>query len=196
MMKGAEQDFPSHWLIAHEAAHHWWGDFVSYADWTETWLSESFATFSEYLYSEYLYGKEEGSLNLQNKRRAYLREAKSRYQRPIVFNQWEFPNQNFDRHTYEKGALVLNMLRDYLGEEIFRNVLNHFLTKHAYQPVRSSDFFKSVWVVTGQNMDWFFEQWLFSPGHPVLDLSYTWENNQIKLQVNQVQDTSPQSTYI
>ena len=186
----AEKDFPSHWLIAHEAAHHWWGDFISYRDWTQTWMSESFATFSEYLYSNHLYGPEEGALNLLNKRQAYLNEAKNNYQRPIVFNQWEYPNQNFDRHTYQKGSLVLHMLRDYLGEDSFRRVLQHFLTQHAYQPVDTHDFMKSIWEVTGQNLDWFFEQWIFKAGHPVLDLEYEWKDQQVSLNVRQVQDTN------
>jgi aminopeptidase N len=186
----AEKDFPSHWLVAHEAAHHWWGDFVSYRDWTQTWISESFATFSEYLYSAHLYGPEEGALNLLNKRMTYLNEAKNSYQRPIIFGHWEYPNQNFDRHTYQKGALVLHMLRDYLGEDQFRRVLQHFLTEHAYQPVDDHDFLKSTWEVTGQNVDWFFEQWFYQAGHPVLELDYTWENQEVVLNVRQVQDTS------
>lgn len=186
----AEKDFPSHWLVAHEAAHHWWGDYISYRDWTQTWLSESFATFSEYLYSHHLYGPEEGALNLLNKRSAYLNEVKNNYQRPIVFDHWEYPNQNFDRHTYQKGALVLHMLRDYLGEASFRRVLQHFLHKHAYQPVDTHDFRKSLWEVTGQHLDWFFEQWLYRAGHPVLEIDYQWGGEELALQVRQVQDTS------
>ncbi len=188
----AEQDFPSHWLVAHEAAHHWWGDYVSYRDWTETWLSESFATFSEYLYSNHLYGPEEGVLNLYNKRQAYLNEVRDRYMRPIVCHRWEYPNQNFDRHTYQKGALVLNMLRDFLGEVSFRRVLKHFLMKHAYQPVGTADFIKSVWEVTGEHLDWFFDQWLFATGHPVLDINYEWIDGQVILHVNQVQESVDQ----
>ncbi|MBK7873371.1 MAG: HEAT repeat domain-containing protein [Saprospiraceae bacterium] len=186
----AEPDFPSHWLVAHEAAHHWWGDFISYRDWTQTWLSESFATFSEYLYSNHLYGAEEGALNLFNKKNAYLNEAKGRYQRPIVFERWENPDQNFDRHTYEKGALVLNMLRDYLGEPMFKRVLYHFLSKHAYQAVDTHDFMKSVLEVTGQNLDWFFDEWIFSAGHPILDIHYEWKDQQIVLNITQTQDTT------
>ncbi len=186
----AEKDFPSHWLVAHEAAHHWWGDFVSCRDWTQTWMSESFATFSDYLYSNHLYGPDEGALNLYNKRSTYLNEAKSHYQRPIVFDQWEYPNQNFDRHTYQKGALVLHMLRDYLGEDRFRLVLKHFLTQHAYQPVDTHDFMKSIWEVTGQNLDWFFDQWIFGAGHPILEIEYEWKDQEIVLNIRQVQDTS------
>lgn len=186
----AEKDFPSHWLVAHEAAHHWWGNFVSYSDWTQTWISESFATYSEYLYSAHLYGPEEGALNLYDKRTAYLNEARNNYLRPIVFDRWAFPNQNFDRHTYQKGALVLNMLSDYLGETQFRRVLQHFLSTHAYQAVDTHDFLKSIRDVSGQNLDWFFDQWLYKAGHPVLEIDYTWkeQEKELELRVRQVQD--------
>ena len=186
----AEPDFPSHWLVAHEAAHHWWGDLISYRDWTETWMSEGFATFSEYLYSNHLYGPDEGALNLLNKLNSYLNEAKNRYQRPIVFNRWKYPNQNFDRHTYQKGALVLNMLRDYFGEPTFKRILQHFLTTHAFQPVDTHDFMKSIWEISGQNMDWFFDQWIFGAGHPVLEINYEWRDQELILTVEQTQDTS------
>ncbi|MFK7845303.1 MAG: M1 family metallopeptidase, partial [Rhodothermales bacterium] len=127
----ADQDFPSHWLVAHEAAHHWWGNMISYRDWTHTWLSESFATFSEYLWSAHSMGPDEGALNLQGKKASYLNEAKNKYMRPIVFDRWEYPNQNFDSHTYPKGAVIVNMMRAYLGEKAFGRVMQHFLTKHA-----------------------------------------------------------------
>ena len=70
----------------------------------------SFATYGEFLYSRYALGEDEGAVNLLGKKDAYLREAHGRYERPIVFERWTYPNENFDRHTYQKGATVLNML--------------------------------------------------------------------------------------
>lgn len=125
-----------------------------------------------------------------DKRAAYLNEVKNRYQRPILFNKWAYPNQNFDSHTYQKGALVLHMLRDYLGEESFRRVLKHFLHKHAYQAVDTHDFMKSIWEVTGLNLDWFFDQWIFGAGHPILEMEYEWNNKEVTLSVRQIQDTT------
>ncbi len=188
----ADQDFSSHWLVAHEAAHHWWGNLVSYRDWTHTWLSESFATFSEYLWSRHSMGHDEGALNLQGKKEAYLREAREKYMRPIVFDRWEYPNQNFDNHTYPKGAVILNMLQAYLGEVAFQRVIKHFLQKHAFQSVETHDFLTAVKDVTGENLDWFFNQWLHSPGHPVFEIASSWnaEENQIRVSVAQVQDTT------
>ena len=70
----AEKDFPSHWLVAHEAAHHWWGDYITMQNWHHAWLNESFATYGEYLYSSHLYGEEEGKINLWKKKQSYLNE--------------------------------------------------------------------------------------------------------------------------
>lgn len=185
-----DQDFPSHWLVAHEAAHHWFGDLIGYRDWTYTWLSESFATFSEYLWSAHDLGRDEGSLNLENKKDAYLRESNNRYQRPIAFDRWQYPNDNFDRHTYEKGAVVLHMLRDLIGEVEFRRVLQAFLTDHAFEPVDTHDFVKTIKEVTGRNLEWFVHQWIESPGHPVFDVELLPgdRENERLLRVQQTQD--------
>ena len=188
----ADEDFPSHWLVAHEAAHHWWGNLVSYRAWQETWLSEGFATYSEYLYSRHSLGEDEGAWNLHRKKEAYLREARERYQRPIVFDRWTHPNQNFDGHTYPKAAAVIHMLRFVLGDAGFFRALTHFLEKHAYQAVQTEDLVVAIKESTGQNLDWFFEQWIRRPGHPVFDVSWTWDeaSGEALVVVEQTQDSS------
>ena len=188
----AEQDFPSDWLVAHEAAHQWWGNLVSYRDWPQTWMSESFATYSEYLWARHAHGEEEGAVNMLAKKDAYLQEAQTRYMRPIVFDRWQVPNDNLDRHTYQKGAAVLGMLQAVMGEAPFLRAISYFLKKHAFEPVDTHDFAKAIKESTGQNLDWFFEQWVFSPGHPVLDIAQEWNGSDrsLRLSVRQVQDTT------
>ncbi len=185
----ADKDFPSHSLVAHEAAHQWWGDLVTTRDWTHTWMNEAFATYGEYLYSTYSKGADEGALNLLNKKNTYLREARTRYIRPIVFDRWEYPNQNFDRHAYQKGAAVLNMLRWVMGDGEFRRASAHFLTKHAYQPVDTHDFEIAIRESAGQVLDWFFEQWVYRAGHPVFEIGYQWlpADRKVRLKVVQTQ---------
>lgn len=173
----AEQDFPSHWLVAHEAAHQWWGNLVSYRDWSETWISESFATYGEYLYSRHALGEDEAAVNLLGKKNAYLREAHERYKRPVVFERWTYPNENFDRHTYQKGATILHMLRRILGDAPFRSAMTHFLTTHAFQPVDTHDLMDAIKEATGQNIEWFFQQWIYRAGHPVLDVTYQYQES-------------------
>jgi len=190
--KKADKDFSWETTIAHEIAHQWWGDLITLRTWSETWLNESFATYSDYLYTRFSKGEDEGAFALLGKKNAYLREAHNKYIRPIVFTRYEHPGQNFDSHTYPKGACVLHMLRFILGDEPFFRTLQHFLHKHEFQPVDTHDFMIAVKEVTGQNLDWFFEQYIYKPGHPVFDISYKWieDSNNVQLKVDQVQDFS------
>ena len=73
-------------------------------DWSQAWLNERFATYFQYVYSRHELGDDEGAVDLQDKINQYLKESHNSYQRPIVFNRWEYPNDNFDRHIYQKGG--------------------------------------------------------------------------------------------
>jgi aminopeptidase N len=186
----AEQDFSWERVIAHEIAHQWWGDLITLREWSHTWLNESFGTYSDYLWTRHESGEDEGAWALLGKKNAYLREARTRYRRPIVFNRYERPHDNFDSHTYPKGACILHQLRFILGDESFFRALGAFLDAYAFEPVDTHDFMKTVKEVTGRNMDWFFEQYIFSPGHPVFEISSSWDagDGQMHLRVAQVQD--------
>ena len=98
----------------------------------------------------------------------------------------------FDSHTYPKGARVLHMLRSLVGDEPFFKTLSHFLHRYAFDAVDTADFIRSVKTVTGQNLDWFFDQWLFKPGHPVFEVKSEWDaaGKVVRLKVAQVQDFS------
>ncbi len=185
-----EPDFPAIGIVSHELAHQWWGDLITLRSWAHTWMNESFGTYSDYLYFRYEKGDEEAAVNLQGKLNAYLREARTRYIRPIVTDRYDQPGDMFDSHTYPKGALVLHMLRTIIGDEQFFRVLSHFLHQHAFDVVDTGDFIRSVKTVTGQNLDWFFDQWLFKPGHPVFDVRSAWDpaRRVVTVTVAQVQD--------
>jgi len=163
---------------------------IGYRDWDHIWLSESFATHAEYLWSIHDLGADEAALTLYEQKAAYLREAKTKFIRPIVTNKWNYPNEMFDRHTYEKGGVILNMFRELVGKDIFGKVLRTFLETHAYSNVTTSDFFDTVQQVTGEDYAWFFDQWLLRPGHPVLDVSHGWddEENVLSVTIRQTQD--------
>jgi aminopeptidase N len=188
----ADKDFSWETTIAHEIAHQWWGDLVTLRTWSEAWLNESFGTYSDYLYTRFDKGEDEGAFALLGKKNSYLREAHERYIRPIVFNRYENPGQNFDRHTYPKGACVLHMLRFVLGDKPFFRTLRHFLHKHEFQPVDTHDLMIAVKESTGQNLDWFFEQFIYKPGHPEFEISYEWKKSteRVRVKVAQVQDFS------
>jgi len=186
----ADQDFPSDGLVAHELAHQWWGDCITERDWSDVWLSESFATYAEYLWTRYDRGEDEGALNLEEKKNSYLAEAKNRYMRPVVFNRYNGPWDVMDSHSYPKGATILHMLRLVLGDKPFFRALSQFLRRYEFQSVDTHDFMTLVKDATGENMDWFFEQWIYKAGHPVFDVSYTWnaDSKKVRLRVAQTQD--------
>lgn len=188
----ADRDFPSHSLVAHEAAHQWWGNLVTMRDWSHAWLNEGFATYGEYLYTKHSLGEDEGALNLLEKKNRYLAEARSKYKRPIVFDRWEYPNQLFDRHLYQKGAAVLAMLRWVMGDRDFRRAISSFLRKHEFQPVDTHDFLIAIRESSGQVLDWFFDQWIYHAGHPIFEIRYAWlpEAKKVKLSIVQTQETS------
>ena len=187
-----EPDFPAIGIVSHELAHQWWGDLVTLRSWAHTWLNESFGTYSDYLYHRFEKGDDEGAVNLRGKLNAYLREAKTRYIRPIVSDRYDAPGDMFDAHTYPKGARVLHMLRSLVGDEPFFGTLRHFLHRYAFDSVDTADFIRSVKTVTGQNLDWFFDQWLYKPGHPVFEVASEWDaaGKVVRLKVAQVQDFS------
>lgn len=188
----ADQDFPSDGLVAHELAHMWWGDLVTERAWSDVWLSESFATYAEYLWTRHDRGEDEGALNLEDKKSSYLEEARASYIRPIVFDRFNDPWDIMDGHSYPKGAAVLHMLRFVLGDEAFFRSLSAFLKKFAYASADTHDLETVVKDTTGQNLDWFFDEWLRRPGHPVFRVAWTWDEagRKARLEVHQVQDTS------
>jgi len=183
----AEKDFPSHWLVAHEAAHHWWGDYITMQNWHHAWLNESFATYGEYLYSSHLYGEVEGRINLWKKKQSYLNEYRNKYSRPMVHPYWEYPNQNFDSHIYPRGAAVLHMLRQIIGGDKFKEFQEVFLTKYAYGNPNTNDLIDVVNDVSEKDLTWFFKQWVLSAGHPQLDIKSEWKDEVLTLYVNQTQ---------
>ncbi|MEY2987166.1 MAG: hypothetical protein RJB13_687, partial [Pseudomonadota bacterium] len=156
-------------LVMHELAHQWFGDTVTCETWSEGWLNEGFATHSEVLWEEHCHGKASGIFYLMDSfQDGYLAESKT-YQRPIVYNQFEYVSEIFDAHLYDKGALVLNHLRDTLGEDAFRRAVGHYLTKHQFSPVTTQDLIRSIEESTGFNARKFFDTFVFKAGHIELE---------------------------
>ncbi len=178
-------------LTSHELAHQWFGDYVTCKDWGDVWLNESFATFFQMIYTEHLDGKDAYDEDRESNLRQYLFEAQ-RYQRPVSTKLYVNPDVMFDAHTYPKGGLILHMLRRELGDADFFRGLGHYLKVNALQPVDTHDLEKAITEETGHNVEAFFDQWIFKPGHPVLDPTWTYDDTgkAIVLHVKQTQDTA------
>ncbi|MBV8333215.1 MAG: HEAT repeat domain-containing protein [Candidatus Eremiobacteraeota bacterium] len=171
----AHLDFSSDPLVAHELAHQWFGDLLTCRDWSHAWLNEGFATFFEAVWREADRGDDEYLYHVFECVEAYLQEDADRYRRPIVCNTYRSPIEIFDRHLYEKGAAVLHMLRGDLGDARFWRAIRHYVERNAQRNVETIDFIRAIEESTGRNMRGFFDQWVFSGGHPELEISFAWD---------------------
>jgi aminopeptidase N len=184
----ARLDQDGDYLLAHEIAHQWFGDLLTCRDWSHGWLNEGFATFFELHFTEHIKGLDEFRYAIQSEMDSYMGEAAS-YRRPIVTNVYHAPLDIFDRHLYEKGGVVLNMLRVHLGETMFWKAIRRYALSRRGSNVVTPDLQRAIEESTGRNMDWFFDQWVFGAGHPELDGSYAWDDatKTAKLSLKQTQ---------
>lgn len=178
-------------LNAHELAHQWFGDTVSCRDWGHIWLNESFATFMQGVYFEHSQGKNEYERQIAGYQEGYFGESR-RYRRPLATNKYPDGDSMFDSHAYPKGASILHTLRRQLGDAKFFAGLSWYLNKYQLQPVQSWNLQHAFAEASGVNCEPFFQQWIFKPGHPVLDVQWSYDEaaKEAKLTVKQVQDTS------
>jgi len=187
----AHLDFKSDPLVAHELAHQWWGDLLTCRDWAHAWLNEGFATYFEALWCEENLGADEFAWNLRQDREGYLDEDANRYRRPIVCNRYRTPIELFDRHLYEKGSLVLHMLRRVTGDDLFFKSLNLYCTRHRGANVITQDLQRAFEDTTGRNLDFFFDQWVYKEGHPEIEVSSSFDEKKklLSLTVKQTHKT-------
>ena len=171
----AHLDYSSDSIVAHELAHQWWGDLLTCRDWSHGWLNEGFATYFDLLFKEHDLGVDEFRYAVYQDAVTYIAEDSNRYRRPIVNNVYNQPIDLFDRHLYEKGGLVLHMLRFVLGDELFWKALHHYCVKHQGSSVTTEDLQRAIEEATGRNLDWFFDQWVHHGGHPDLEVTYSWD---------------------
>jgi aminopeptidase N len=188
--KRARLDSDSDGLLAHELAHQWFGDLLTCRDWAHGWLNEGFATYFEALFTEHAKGIDEFRYELHQNAQIYMGEDGGRYRRPIVHNIYNEPIDLFDRHLYEKGSLVLHMIRTVLGDTLWQKAIDHYVDKHRSTNVTTPDFQRAIEQATGRNIDWLFDEYVYRGGHPAFRLSFEWDNDsrQAKVGVTQTQD--------
>jgi len=174
----AHLDFTSEYLVAHELAHQWFGDLVTSKSWSHSWLHEGFATYFDLLYTEHARGEDEFYYRLLENRETYFEEHDSKYKRSIITNVYSQPIDLFDMHLYPGSATRLHMLRRILGEEEWWEIINLFLKKHRDSVVETVDFLRCIEEVSGDSYDWFFDQWFFKPGFPLLECSFEYQDKE------------------
>ena len=178
-------DTDSESLQSHELGHQWFGDYVTCRDWGQIWLNESFATYMQARWDEKLKGHEEFLYaDIRSNHDQVLGSWAQGQRRPIVTKYYANKDAMFDNYAYPGGGSVLHMLRKHLGDKLFFASLKNYLTNNAHQPVSTEDLRIAVEETTGQSMDWFFDQWLYRMGHPVFDVTQSYDAASKKLTLN------------
>jgi aminopeptidase N len=144
-------------LIPHELSHQWFGDYVTTENWANMWLNEGFAEFMPGQY----WGQKLGARGEQD----YQLDEYDDFMQ--IDHNRRMPLASLgSNNIYPKGALVLEMLKQYLGEKPFWASVHRYLTAHAFDNATSDDFRQAVLDATGQNLDWFWDQWIYQAGYP------------------------------
>lgn len=170
----------SEWLLAHEFAHQWFGDMITCDTWADIWLNEGFATWSENYWWERTGGYTAYKTQINSDASNYLGGNPGW---AISVPSWATttPSTNtlFNYSiTYAKGACVLHLLRYTLGDPLFFATLQAYAgdTNLRFHSARISDFRDKVNAITGEDYTWFFNQWIYTPNHPVYANQYVIES--------------------
>jgi aminopeptidase N len=202
----ADQDYPSTNLVSHELGQHWFGDYVQGRDWANIWLNEGFATYLEALYTQHHEGNDAYRFEIYNDQLAEQAEDRDSYHRPIVDRHYSDPFDMFDATTHEKGAAVLDMLRYLIDgteatshpasqNELFFQALHHYLVVHHAQGADTPELIKSIRETTGEELDWFFREWVFMAGRPDyrVEASYDATKKTEKVSITQTQHSDAET---
>jgi aminopeptidase N len=175
--------------IAHELFHQWFGDYVTTESWSNLTLNESFANYSEYLWSEYKYGKDAADEHNFSDMQGYIMSGSGA--KDLVRFYYTDKEDMFDAVSYNKGGRILHMLRNYVGDSAFFKSLNNYLVTNKFKSAEAHQLRLAFEEVTGKDFNWFFNQWYFGHGHPKLDIAYSYDDaaKQAKVVVRQTGDS-------
>ena len=148
-------------LAAHELAHQWWGNSVTCAAWTHMWLNEGFATFMAAAYIEQRFGREPYQRMVEGWRSRYAKIREAGHDRPLVFPDWNRPSPDDRTLVYQKGAYVLHLLRQNVGDRLFWAAVHDYTRTHAGMSVTTEDFQRAMERSTGRDLSAFFGTWVY-----------------------------------
>jgi len=168
-------DLPYQSGYVHELFHQWFGDYVTCESWSNLALNESFADLAELLWAEYKYGADVADEHLYQGAQSYLGNP-DRWKESLIRFDYADKQDMFDAVTYQKGGRILNMLRHYLGNAAFYKGLHIYLTAHAFGNTDAQQLRLAMEEASGIDLNLFFNQWFYGAGHPVLDITYHWDN--------------------
>ena len=161
--------------IVHELFHQWFGDLVTAESWSNLTVNESFANYSEYLWMEYKKGKDAADEHHYQDMQGYLMQP-GNDKKDLVRFKYADKEDMFDGVSYSKGGRILNMLRNYVGDDAFYKSLNNYLITNKFKSGEAGQLRLAFEEVTGQDMNWFWNQWYYGSGHPKLKIDYKYDD--------------------
>ncbi|HKQ51280.1 MAG TPA: M1 family metallopeptidase [Pyrinomonadaceae bacterium] len=149
------------WLSAHELAHQWWGNMVTCVSWSHFWLNEGIATFMANAYKERRFGREAYLREVEDNRKSYERVRDAGHDKSLVFPDWSNPTADDRTLVYDKGAYVIHLLREELGERAFWKGLRQYTRAYFGKSVTTADFQAAMERASGKNLSEFFNKWVY-----------------------------------
>lgn len=172
-------------IMAHELAHHWWGNLVTCETDADMWINEGMAEYSSHLYTEAVYGRTHYLDVVLDNAYFVLENAHTRDNgfKAIQGLDHEYV---YGAHVYQKGAMVGHNLRAYLGDSLFFNGLTTLLQNNKYGNLNSNEFRDQLAQITGNSLTDFFDNWVFNPGFPQFSVdSFYTQNNTAAIKIGQ-----------
>src|SRR5579875_1236126 len=171
----AHIDFSSEENVGHHLAHQWFGDMVTCSSWTEVWLNEGLASYAYAAYILETHGDEDYNYHMLTKLDEYIKEDNERGVAPVCPRFTANPLGSFDRYSAEKGALVMHALRNLIGSDAFSKAIKEYFTRFWFGVADTEGLRRLFEEHLKEDLEFFFNQWIYSPGHPRLDVSYTYD---------------------
>ncbi len=148
-------------LISHELAHQWWGNRVTCSSWSHFWLNEAVATFMSAAYNEVRFGKEAYMANINAYRQVYQTVKENGNDKPLVFDQWINPTKDDRNLVYFKGAYVLHLLREKMGDQAFWDAIRSYTIRYYGKSVNTQEFQHAMEASSGLDLQDFFNEWVY-----------------------------------
>ena len=174
-------------LFTHEIAHQWFGDSVTESDWDHTWLSEGFATYFTHVYNEHTYGRDVMSRGLRTDRDRIIKYFEKNPKSAIVTPANAKLDNILSTNSYQKGGWFLHMLRRLVGDEAFWKGVSTYYGRYQNGNALTEDFQRVMEEVSGKMLDAFFKQWVFTPGQPLVNGDWSYDNGVLTVDIHQAQ---------
>lgn len=178
------QGYFANWLTAHELGHQWWGDNVTCATWNDIWLNEGFASYSEYIYFQEFASQEEADEDMLSRHDNIMSEPDG----SVYVQDASDANRIFSsRLTYDKGAAVVHMIRNYINNDVlFFNTLKVYQETFKYSTTSTADLNDLFLEETSIDLTAFLDAWVYGEGYPIYSGVFNSQNDTVFVRVDQI----------